>query len=430
MPFTLNMPKLSPTMEEGTVAKWHKKAGDKVESGELLLDIATDKATVEYNFLEEGYLRKILVAEGKTASVNQPIAIFTEKLSESIEGFHPEGAAPKVEKKAEAPIPAPRETSQAPAAPVSARAEPRFVPEPPLINYRFSFPSGNIAEKVLASPLAKKIAQEKGLDLTSVKGSGPKGRIVSRDLDLAQPDRQVTFGRRELPEIPPGTYKEVELTPMRKIIGQRLQESKSFIPHFYVRQEIDAAPLFDTREQMKSYQIHATINDFIIRAAALSLRDHPMINSGFHSIHQSVILFQTVDIAVAVSVEGGLFTPIIRHADYKNIGEISVEMKELSGRAKSNELKPEEYKGGSFTISNLGMLGVSEFVPIINPPQTAILGVGGIEECVRIKNGRTLTGKKMQLTLASDHRVVDGVEAAKFIKTLQKYLENPTVLLI
>ena len=309
--------------------------------------------------------------------------------------------------------------------------QPAFTPEPPLANYRFEFPQGNITERVMASPLAKKIAQEKGLDLTTVKGSGPKGRIVSRDLTLAQPDRKVTFGRREMPDVPPGTYEEIPLTPMRKVLGQRLQESKTFIPHFYLRQEIDAAPLFDLREQLKSYDINPTVNDFIIRAAALALREHPMINSGFNSVNQSIILFKTVDISVAVSVHGGLFTPILRHADYKNIGEISVEMKELADRAKGGSLQPHEYKGGSFTISNLGMFKITEFFPIINPPQSAILGVGGMEECVRIKtNGKTVVGKKMNLLLALDHRVVDGSDAAQFIKTLQKYLENPAVLLI
>jgi pyruvate dehydrogenase E2 component (dihydrolipoamide acetyltransferase) len=218
---------------------------------------------------------------------------------------------------------------------------------------------------------------------------------------------------------------------MRKVIGQRLQESKTFIPHFYLRQEIDAAPLFDVREQLKSYDIHPTVNDFIIRAAALALREHPMVNSGFNSVNQSIILFKTIDISVAVSVNGGLFTPIIRFADYKNIGEISVEVKELAERSKSGTLQPHEYKGGSFTISNLGMYKISEFFPIINPPQSAILGVGGMEECLRMKmNGKTIVGKKMNLILSLDHRVVDGVEAAQFTKTLQKYLENPAILLI
>jgi pyruvate dehydrogenase E2 component (dihydrolipoamide acetyltransferase) len=427
MPFTVTMPKLSPTMEEGTIAKWHKKVGDKVEAGQLLVEIATDKATIEFNALDDGYLRKILAEEGKTVSINQPIAIFSVKPDEALPVE--ESARKAVTPKGEAP-------AAALAAPVahepqaSALRQPAFVPEPPLKDYRFAFPAGDISERILASPLARKLAKEKGLDLTTVKGSGPKGRVVSKDLDLAQPDQGIAFGRREMPDVAPGTYEEVPLSPMRKIIGQRLQESKSFIPHFYLRQEIDAAPLFNLREQLKSYEIQVTINDFIIRASALALREHPIVNSGFNSVNQSIIFFKTVDIAVAVSIEGGLITPIIRHADYKNIGEISVEIKELAGRAKSGQLEMREYKGGSFTISNLGMFGVTGFAPIINPPQSAILGVGGIDDCMRLKNGRVLGGKKMELTLALDHRVIDGSEGAKFLKSLQKYLENPSVLLI
>ena len=418
------MPKLSPTMEEGVIVKWHKKAGDFIAAGDLLIEVATDKATIEYNAIDDGYLRKILVDEGQKTLIGQPIAILTIQANESIEGF-------QIQKKAAAIEKPPVKTSASVTSPQAPAIEqPSFVPEPPLKNYKFEFPLGNISERVLASPLARRIAREKGLDLTTVKGSGPKGRIVIKDLDLAQPDQKVTFGRREIPDATPGSYVEVPLTPMRKVVGKKLQEAKSFIPHFYIRQEINAAPLFDVREQIKSYNLAVTINDFIIRAAALSLREHPFVNSGFNSANQTIILFKTVDIAVAVSVEGGLFTPIIRHADYKNIGEISVEIKELVARAKSSQLQPHEYKGGSFTISNLGMFGITDFAPIINPPQSAILGVGGIEECVRMKNGRTVAGKKMNLILSLDHRVIDGALGAQFIKTLQNYLENPAGLLI
>lgn len=430
MPFTVTMPKLSPTMEEGTIAKWHKKAGDKVEAGELLVEVATDKATVEYNALDSGFLRKILVAEGAGAIVNQPIAIFTVQENESIEGYTPEGdmpAAPKQEAKVvEKPEAAkPKTAPQAP-----AMGQPAFAPEPPLENYNFAFPAGSGKKRIVASPLAKKLAKEKGLDVGTVKGTGPGGRVTSKDLDLAQPDQPVSFARREMPNIPPGTYEEVPLSPMRKVIGSRLQQSKSFIPHFYVRQEVDAEALVATREQLKNSGLKVTINDFIIRACALALREHPNVNSGFDSTTQSTILFKTVDIAIAVSVESGLITPIIRHADYKNLGELSVEVKELATRAKLGKLLPEEYKGGSFTISNLGMFGVSDFVAVINPPQSAILAISGIEDCVRMKNNLAVAGKKMNITLSADHRVVDGADGAKFIKTVQKYLENPAVLIV
>lgn len=434
MPFTVTMPKLSPTMEEGTIAKWHKKEGDKITSGELLVEVATDKATVEYNALDEGYLRKILVPEGGHAVINQPIAIFTEKANENITGYEPEGTAPAAGGAQEAVAPVkPHEEKplpQAKAAVTTAMQQPAFQPEPPLGTYHFEFPTGAPNKRVAASPLAKKLAKEKGLDLTTVKGSGPGGRVTSRDIDLAQPDQAVAFGRRELPEVAPGTFEEVALTPMRKVIAQRLQQAKTYIPHIYVRQEIDAGPLFEAREQLKKGNLKITFNDFVIRACALALRENPHANSGFNSVNQSIILFKTVDISVAVTVEGGLITPIIRHADYKNLGEISVEVKELATRAKLGKLQPEEYKGGSFTISNMGMFGVTDFAAIINPPQAAILAIGGIEECPRVKNGAVVVGKRMNVVLSADHRVLDGAEAAKFLKSVQKYLENPALLLV
>jgi pyruvate dehydrogenase E2 component (dihydrolipoamide acetyltransferase) len=432
MPFTVTMPKLSPTMEEGTIAKWHKKVGDRVEADDLLVEVATDKATVEYNALDGGFLRKILVAEGGHAIVNQPIAIFTLDAKESIENYKPEGEqpiaaaiAPQKEEKTEG-----KKEGKPAHATAAAIQQPAFVPEPPLEKYEFEFPTGFAKKRIAASPLAKKLAKEKGLDLSTVKGTGPAGRVTSRDLDLAQPGQAVSFGKREAPKIPPGTFEEIPLTPMRKVIGTRLQQSKSFIPHFYVRQEIDAEPLFQAREQLKNGGLKVTYNDFIIRASALALKEHPNVNSGFNTVAQSIILFKTIDISIAVSIRDGLITPILRHADYKNLGEISVEVKELASRAKEGKLQPEEYKGGSFTISNLGMFGVSDFVAVINPPQSAILAVAGIEECVRFKNGVAVPGKKMNLTLSADHRVVDGSDAAKFIKTLQKFLENPSLLLV
>jgi pyruvate dehydrogenase E2 component (dihydrolipoamide acetyltransferase) len=307
--------------------------------------------------------------------------------------------------------------------------QPTFAPEPPLEKYEFPFPTGSPGRNP-ASPLAKKLAKEKGLDLTSVKGTGPGGRVTSRDLDLAQPDQTVSFGKREMPTEAPGSYEEVALTPMRKVIAQRLQQAKSSIPHIYVRQEVDAGALFEAREQLKNGHLKITFNDFVIRACALSLREHPQANSGFDSTNQSIIHFKTVDISVAVTVEGGLITPIVRHADFKNLGEISLEVKELAARARAGKLKPEEYKGGSFTVSNMGMYGVSDFAAIINPPQAAILAIGGIEECACVKNGVVGVGKRMNIVLSADHRVLDGAESAKFIKTVQKYLENPALLLV
>jgi len=433
MPFTMTMPKLSPTMEEGTITKWHKKEGEFIKAGEVLIDVATDKATVEHAVLDSGWLRKIIVREGGGAIVNQAIAVFTENESESIEGYQPEGSIPeKITPKASASEEVAKEAPQAASVQptLSGLKQPAFVPEPSLENYSFAFPIEDQQNRIPASPLARRIAKEKGLDLATVKGSGPNQRIMSRDLGMAQPQALTNFGRRELPAIAPGTYEEEALSPMRKVIGQRLQESKTFIPHFYVTSQIDAQPLVEAREQLLKSGIKLTFNDFILRASALALKVHPEINSGYNSVNGTIIRFKTIDIAVAVSIEGGLITPIIRHADYKNLGELSVEVKQLVQKAKAGKLQPQEYKGGSFTVSNLGMYGVSEFIAVINPPQAAILAIGGILDQPIVKNGAIIPGKIMNLTLSADHRVIDGSLAAQFLNTLKKYLEAPAFLLI
>lgn len=431
MPFTVTMPKLSPTMEEGTIAKWHKKVGDNVGAGDLLFEVATDKATVEFNALDGGWLRKIIIPEGKSAIVNQAVAVFTADQKENIDGYQPTGIQPAAKP---TPAAAPVETASQAAPTTQPRGaslqQPAFLPEQPLEKYAFSSPVTTIDKRVKATPLARKLAKEKGLDLTTVKGTGPSQRIVSKDLERAQATGTVVFGQREEPSVSPGSYEEEELTPIRKVIAQRLQESKSFIPHFYVQQTVDASALVSAREQLANMGIKVTVNDFVIKACAIALRQHPNINSGFNSVNQSIIRFKTIDISVAVSLESGLITPIIRHADYKNLGEISVEIRSLAKRAKEGKLDSHEYKGGSFTISNLGMFGITDFQAIINPPQAAILAVGGILDVPVVKNGAVVPGKTMSLTLSVDHRVIDGVAASEFLKDLKLIVENAATLLI
>lgn len=430
MPFTVTMPKLSPTMEEGTIVAWHKKEGDEVKADELLIEVATDKATVEYNALDGGFLRKILVPEGSVATVNQPIAIFTETKDESIDDFAVE--EPKQEEAAEeAPAQEKKEaTPQKQAEKQVGMAQPAFVPEPPVEDYVYEWPT-EPTQRVFASPLAKKLAEEKGLDLSTTKGTGPGGRIMKRDLDLTAPGNHfVSFGAMRAPSHAPGTYKEEEMTPMRKVIGERLQASKTFIPHFYVQQEVNVGKLIALRTELKKFNIKVSFNDFIMRACALALKQHPVINSGFNSVSGKIIRFQTIDICVAVAVDGGLLTPVVRHANFKNLGQISAEVKSLAQRAHAGKLAPEEYKGGSFTVSNLGMYGISDFRAVINPPQASILAVGGINDKAIVENGKVVPGKTMTLSLSSDHRVVDGADAAKFIKSVQELLENPSVLTI
>ena len=425
MPFTFTMPKLSPTMEEGTIAKWHKKEGEYVNAGDVLLEIATDKATVEHSALDEGWLRKILISEGGSAVINQPLAIFTEEKDERIDQYKPQGVTPQVAATSAPEEPAPAQLLQKEASPkTTPLSQPAFVPEAPL---PFS-PSKSSQEKSPASPLARHLAKERNLDLSTVKGSGPGGRVTSRDLDHAQPAGVVTFGRHEEPTIAPGTYLERSLSPIRKIIARRLQNSKSFIPHFYIQQTIDAEPLIALRTQLKAFGLHITFNDMIVRACALALRQHPQVNSGFNSVNQTIIQFETIDVSVAVDIEEGLITPIIRHADYKNLGQISTEMRTLAEKARAMKLKEHEYKGGSFCVSNLGMFGITSFTAVINPPQSAILAIGGIADQPVVKEGKVVAGKTLALTLSADHRVIDGALGAQFIKTVQKFLENPTAL--
>ena len=431
MPFTLTMPKLSPTMEEGTLVKWHVKEGDHVEVGDVLIEVATDKATVEHSALDEGYVRKILISEGSTARVNQPIAIFTESADESIEGYEPEGEAPppppvqeevSVEEVPAAAAPAPATTG--------AMQQPAFAPPPPLQGYTFEEPTKPIHGRIPASPLARKLAQEKGINLATLKGSGPHGRIMSRDLDTGQAAAVVVFGSEARPAVAPGTYEEESLTPMRKIVGQRLQESKTFIPHFYVTQEVNAEPMVILREQLKAGGLKVTFNDLIVRATALTLKQHPEVNSGFNTVNSTLIRYKTIDISIAVSLPEGLITPIVRHADYKNLAEISSEVRSLAKRARDGKLAPEEFQGGSFTISNLGMFGVRDFIAVINPPQAAILAIGGIQDKPVVKDGQVVAGKTMSFTLSADHRVVDGVDSAKFLATFQNLVENPALLVV
>jgi pyruvate dehydrogenase E2 component (dihydrolipoamide acetyltransferase) len=429
MPFTLTMPKLSPTMETGVIAKWRKKEGDLVKAGEVIFEVATDKATVEHSALDGGYLRKILVQEGVEVPVGKGVAIFTEKATESIDGYRPEEILPEAPKKM-SPV---QEVTRMPKPSKEPSAQPlsSLRPEAPLSGTKRP-PSGAIhGDRSLASPFARKVAADKGIDLSTVPGSGPGGRVVSRDLDLGQPNVAVPFkSSTEIPSIPPGTYEEEKPSPIRKVTGERLQASKSTIPHFYLTQVVRAERLLDAREQLKNGGHKVSINDFVIRACALALKSHPQVNSGFYAEHQTILRFKTIDIAVAVSLDDGLITPIIRHADYKNLGQIAAEMKMLATRAREGKLSREEYMGGSFTISNLGMAGISEFVAVINPPQAAILAVGTIEDVPVVEKGMVIPGKQMVITLSADHRVIDGLEGAKFLKTVQNFLENPSMLVM
>ncbi len=434
MPFSFTMPKLSPTMEEGVIAKWHKQKGDYVESGDLLLEVTTDKATLEHQAIDPGYLREILVQDGESAQVNQAIAVFSEEQEEAIEEYvaslqKATEQAP-VDQKPEEETDSTTPKEPTPQASTIARAEPTFQAYPPLEGYQEAYQS-TVSSPVKASPLAKKKAEEMNLDLTSITGTGPAGRIVERDLSKAQPKSLVSPLSKQLPSDPPGSFELEPLSPMRKAIAKRLKEAKSYIPHFYVSHEIDASMLVALRAQLKkNYGIAVTYNDFVMRAVALALKSLPKINVGFDSVEEACIQFKTVDVAVAVSVEGGLITPIIRYADTKSLSQLHMEVRNLASQAKKGTLQPEQYQGGSFTVSNLGMYGITHFQAILNPPQAAILAVGGIQSVPVVKDGECVPGKKLAVTLSCDHRVIDGADAAEFLALLKKFLEEPAGLLV
>jgi pyruvate dehydrogenase E2 component (dihydrolipoamide acetyltransferase) len=411
-------------MEEGVITKWHKRENEFVEAGELLLEIATDKATVEHTALDEGWLRVILIQEGEQARVNQPIALFTAQQNDPVE-LPPEEKKPPEQMKSQEPITQTSEPLSQATSTTPGLMQPAFVPEPPL---KLSVSPTYTTSRLVASPLAKKLAKERGLDLTTVKGSGPGGRIVAKDLEKAQPEGPVAFSRQHYSQDAPGSYEEIAMTPMRKAIAKRLQESKTFIPHFYVKRKIDVGAMVALRMQLQEMQLKVSVNDLIIRACALALRQHPEINRGFNSVTQKIIQFKTIDISVAVSLEQGLITPILRQCDFKNLGNIALEVRELAKKAREGKLKEEEYKGGSFCISNLGMYGVNEFSAVINPPQAAILAVGAIKAEAVVKEGKVCSGETLCLTLSADHRVIDGAQAAQFLATLAKLIENPVSL--
>lgn len=430
MPFILTMPKLSPTMEQGVITKWRKEEGDPIAEGDVLLEVATDKATVEYHALDKGFLRKIIVKAGGEASVGQAIAIGTESLADDISSYKIESAPSLSSAVEESACEATDAVVVSHPVKTGLVQEP-FVAEAPLVDYVFPFPTGETKSKQSVSPYARKLAQEAHVDLSTVQGTGPGGRIVARDVPMGQKkEGLVSFDSRQVPQKVPGSFQIIPLSSMRRTIARRLQQAKTFIPHFYVSMTIDAEPLSCVHKQLKEGGVKISVNDLMIRAAALCLRQLPAVNRGFDTAAQSIIAFETIDISVAVSVPEGLITPIIRHADFKSVGQISVEMKSLAKKAQEGKLQRSEYVGGSFTISNLGMFGVDGFQGIINPPQAAILCVGGIQEVPVVKKGEVVPGKTLTLSLSADHRVIDGADAARFLQELRKILENPAWLLL
>ncbi|SDF11311.1 pyruvate dehydrogenase complex dihydrolipoamide acetyltransferase [Thalassobaculum litoreum] len=440
MPTPILMPALSPTMTEGNLAKWMVKEGDTVSPGDVIAEIETDKATMEVEAVDEGTIGKIVVSDGtEGVAVNAVIAYLLEE-GESADDIPADGGeaapapkkeeAPKEEPKREAK-PEPKPAQQEKPAPAPAK-------------------SGGSSGRVFASPLAKRMAEQAGLDLNDVDGSGPNGRIVKADIEKAMeggaPKKAAAQSAApaqapaaaaaapaqapspDVPGLP--SYKEIPNTNMRKVIAKRLTESKQFAPHFYLTVDCEIDDLLKVRKDLnaKSDKYKLSVNDLVIRASAIALKQVPAANATW--TEKAIRIYDQVDISVAVAIEGGLITPVIRDAGSKGLIEISAAMKDLAGRAREGKLSPEDYQGGTFSISNLGMFGIKDFAAVINPPQGAILAVGAGEQRPVVKDGALAVATVMSCTLSVDHRVVDGAVGAEFLAAFKKLIEDPLTMLL
>ena len=402
----INMPRLSDTMEEGTLAKWFKKVGDTVKEGEILAEIETDKATMEFESFHDGILLHVGIDEGSTAPVDSIIAIIGSK-GEDISSLL-KNADLKVK---EEPKPEVKE---------EPKPEVKEEPKPVSNNNKPS-------DRILISPLAKSLAKEKGIDISSVKGTGDNGRIIKRDIDSFKPSNYSQFSQPS-PQLTESSY-ETQNSTMRKAIAKRLADSKFSAPHYYLNIELEMDNMISFRKQfIQTQNIKISFNDIIAKAVSLSLAKHPKVNSRWYD--DKIIFNEHVHLGVAVAVDDGLIVPIVKFANSKDLPQINSEIKDFAERAKNKKLTPAEIEGSTFTISNLGMFGIESFTSIINQPNSAILSIGAIVQKPIIKNNEVVVGNTMKLTLACDHRTVDGATGSLFLKTLKEYVENPVSILI
>ncbi len=427
MPIPILMPALSPTMTEGNLARWLKSEGDSISPGDVIAEIETDKATMEVESVDEGTLGKILVAEGtEEVAVNTPIAVILEEGEDAsaLDGFNA-GSAPAAPAKAE-------ETPKAEPAPAaSAPAKPSPAPA------HAAAPAGRDGSRVIASPLARRLAAQQGIDLTTVTGSGPRGRIVKADIEsYAGAPKAPAAAGRSAPSAPvmegEAEYEIVKPSNMRKVIAERMTASKQQVPHFYLTMDCEIDTLLNARKDLnasaKDGAFKISVNDFIIKACAAALMQVPRANAAWSD--EGIRLYKNADISVAVAIDEGLVTPIVRRAEFKGLKQISEEMADLAARAREGKLMPEEFQGGTFTISNLGMYGVKNFDAVINQPQGAILAVGAGEQRPVVKNGELAVATVMSLTLSVDHRALDGAIGAEFLGVLKGLIENPVGMLL
>lgn len=416
------MPKMSDTMTEGVIAEWHKKEGDKVKPGDILADVETDKATMELENFESGTLLYIGVKKGEAVPVNAIIAI-VGKEGEDIKALLASESAPAAAKEEAAPA---KEAAPAPAAKAETAA-----PAPvaaPVAAAPAPVAAGSDDDRLKASPLARKIAEDKGIDLRALSGSGDGGRIVKRDLDNYTPAAAAASAPSFAPVVGEEKYTEVVVSQMRKTIARRLAESKFSAPHFYLTIDIDMDKAMAARTQINEVaSAKVSFNDMVIKASALALRKHPKINSSW--LGDKIRFNQHINIGVAMAVEEGLLVPVVRYADNKPLSQIASEVKVFAGKAKEKKLQPSDWEGNTFTISNLGMFGIEEFTAIINPPDACIMAVGAIRQEPVVKNGQVVPGNRMKVTLSCDHRVVDGASGAEFLQTFKQLLEEPVRML-
>ena len=425
MPIPVLMPALSPTMTEGNLSRWLKSEGDSISPGDVIAEIETDKATMEVESVDEGTLGKILVAEGtEEVAVNTPIAVILEEGEDAsaLDGFNAGSAHAAPAKVEETPKaePVPAATTAAKPSPASASA-----------------PAGGDGSRVIASPLARRLAAQQGIDLATVTGTGPHGRIVKADIEsYAGAPKGPAAAGRSAPSAPvmegEAEYEIVKPSNMRKVIAERMTASKQQVPHFYLTMDCEIDTLLNARKDLnasaKDGAFKISVNDFIIKACAAALMQVPRANAAWSD--EGIRLYKNADISVAVAIDEGLVTPIVRRAEFKGLKQISEEMADLAARAREGKLMPEEFQGGTFTISNLGMYGVKNFDAVINQPQGAILAVGAGEQRPVVKNGELAVATVMSLTLSVDHRALDGAIGAEFLGVLKGLIENPVGMLL
>ena len=429
MSIEITMPALSPTMEEGKLAKWLKSEGDTVEAGDVIAEIETDKATMEVEAVDEGVLGKILISEGTEAvKVNTPIAIL-------LEDGEDKSALENLSSK----------KSNDDQKPADTKKEAPKVEKAPAVDRAPDAPKSNSGDRIFATPLARRIAADKGIDLTSVKGTGPRGRIVKADLEgskvgaaatsqttsSASPTTSAGIDAKKQADLLGMEYEMIPNNNIKKVTARRLTEAKQTVPHFYLTVDCVLDNLLAARKEMNEAangEYKLSVNDFIIKANAMALKSYPAANTSWSD--EGILQYKHADISVAVATPNGLITPIIKKAETKGLRDISDEMKELAGRAREGKLKPEEFQGGTFSISNLGMFGVKDFQAIITPPQSCIMAVGAGEQRPVVENGEVKIRTVMSVTLSTDHRSVDGAVGAEFLQHFKRYIENPVNMLV